>query len=360
MAMLVFAGITAVYAVLQLVHSGPLRAEAFMGCDTYWYERIALEGYPHVGPGEDLGHWVGEDIHQTAWAFFPLYPLLLRSMLALTNWSSAEAMIVLSFLLALAWIPLAYALFHHERNERIAKWAVLAMLLQPFGIYFHLGMSEPLFLVGLLGSFLAVARGSALGLALMGTILVLSRPNGLFLLPGLVLYSLEQEGQGSVREILSHPVHALHKALPLVVPILAFMCYCAYQWSTTGDPLAYLSAQAGWGRRFTHPFSGFFNAGDPATQFDSWYTIILLLLVGLLAKRISLSFCWVMLIVVVMPLFSGSVASMPRFTTVLFPLFLITGEWLSRIRAPVLVLLISFIAQLFWFWAWLEGDLVTC
>lgn len=328
-------------------------------CDAGWYERIATKGYPDIPPGGDLGHWNGPDVHQTEWAFFPLYPWSLKVFARVTGLGIPTAMLVLAPILCAIWVLLALRLFTHIQGERAASWTVLLLLLQPFGIYFHLGMTESLFFIGLLGAFLSITERSWAGSALSSTVLVLTRPNGLFLLPVLLLYAAERDGSDP-RSILREPRAWFKRGAPLLVALAAFMLYCGYQWQHTGRPFAFSAAQAGWNRRFGWPFAGFFNAGDIATQFDSWYTIGLLVLAFLVRRQLPLSLNLLLWISLLLPLFSGSVASIPRFTSLLFPFFLLGGRWLEGTRWRYVVLAGCFLLQLGWFRLWLEGELITC
>ena len=50
--------------------------------DAGWYHRIADEGYPGELPVDAGGY-----VQQSAWAFFPLYPMLVRGLMAFTTLS---------------------------------------------------------------------------------------------------------------------------------------------------------------------------------------------------------------------------------------------------------------------------------
>lgn len=351
------AGIGLIYAILGRYVDGA-NADC-ISCDAGWYKRIALNGYPEVGSGEDLGHWQGTDIHQTEWAFFPLYPWLVRTTLHATGLGVGQVYMVLGALLSALLALMAYHLFSYMQGATSAYWGVLALLSQPFGIYFHLGMTEALFLCALLGCFLAVKKRWPWGLAFCASILVLTRPNGLFLLPVLVLYANELDGN-PVSSLWRDPMGAFQRSWPLLFPLAAFAGWCILQWHMTGEPFAFSAAQAGWGRSLTWPFKGFFNAGDLATQFDSWFTIGLLGVAFTVRKQLPPSLNLLLWVSILLPLFSGSVASMPRFTTVLFPLFLLAGNWLAGQRWKVPILAMAFMLQLGWFVLWLKGDLLTC
>ncbi|HMN06987.1 MAG TPA: hypothetical protein PKD45_14815 [Flavobacteriales bacterium] len=263
-------------------------AENCVQCDAGWYQRIAEQGYPEMPPGADLGHWRGGDIHQTEWAFSPLYPLLVRGLMDMTGLAFAQIVLGLGLLLTLIMAVLALAIFNAWIGPEAAKWGVIALLLQPFGIYFHLGMTEGLFLCALLGAFLSIHRGSAWVLALCATALVLTRPNGLFLLPILLVYLIERDGsEWSV--LWERPLVILSKAWPLTLGVVAYGAWCLYQWRMTGTPFAFLAAEAGWGRGFTWPWAGLFSAGDTATQADSWLSLGLLALIFSVRKKLSLA-----------------------------------------------------------------------
>ena len=47
--------------------------------DSYWYERIAKQGYPEIQSKRDLGYSEGAEYKQSEWAFFPTYPALITS-----------------------------------------------------------------------------------------------------------------------------------------------------------------------------------------------------------------------------------------------------------------------------------------
>jgi Gpi18-like mannosyltransferase len=344
------------YAIIARL-GGVAQADC-ISCDAGWYQLIATEGYSMIGPGESLGHWDGADIHQTAWAFFPLYPWTIRAFTFLTGLEISVSFLVVGALLSALIAFLAFRLFSLKSSNAAASWGVLALFLQPFAIYFHLGMTEALFLSALLGAFLAIEERSGFALALSTTILVLTRPNGLFMLPVLLVYMAEKAGD--VALLWKQPRILLARVWPMAFPLLAFAAYCAFQWSQTGNAFAFSTAQAGWDRHFTWPHAGFFNAGDVATQFDSWFTLALLALVFLLRKQLPFSMNLLLWISILLPLFSGTVASMPRFSTVLFPLFMLAGNLFARWRWRVPVLVASFLLQLGWLQLWLNGALITC
>ncbi len=93
--------------------------------DATWYRHIAEQGYPHALP-------VGPDgrVQQNPWAFFPLFPSLVRAAMAVTG----GTWVVLGPLIALALGLLAMVVVHAvttdalarvDVDERVRRWGPL-------------------------------------------------------------------------------------------------------------------------------------------------------------------------------------------------------------------------------------------
>jgi len=125
--------------------------------DASWYRLIAEEGYPDGLP-------VGPDgrVPQTAWAFFPLFPALVRAVVAVTGASWDVAAPTLALVLGTA-----AALVVH----RVVAAAVARSSLAP-----RVGRALPLASVALLGAsaaapVLQVAYTESLALLLLAAVL---------------------------------------------------------------------------------------------------------------------------------------------------------------------------------------------
>ena len=57
----------------------------------------------------------------------------------------------------------------------------------------------------------------------------------------------------------------------------------------TDHYFAFIKAQAGWYKEFMFPLLSLFRRGDLATQFNSVYTILFMLLAIVMAKKLPLS-----------------------------------------------------------------------
>ena len=115
--------------------------------DAAWYLRIADSGYGDSEPRA---------------AFFPLYPLLVRSLGALGGGSPA-ALLVASYLIALAAfvvaLTLLYRLVSLELGRRLAPPTLLLLAVFPAAVFFGAPYSESLFLALAVGGFYAARTG---------------------------------------------------------------------------------------------------------------------------------------------------------------------------------------------------------
>ncbi len=353
-------GISAVFILLgQWSDPHAAIVDQFHRGDSWWYEGIAEKGYPMIAPGGDLGHWHGSDLYQTPWGFFPLYPWMVRSTALLSGLSPRHAMFLFAWLLSIVLPVVAHRTFNALSDAGSALWGALVMFAFPFSIYFHLHMSEGLYALLLMGSFLAVSRRSSSWLMISSSLMVLARPNGLVMLLPLALFICEREGI-TFRSFWHERVRVIKALLPLAAGALAFAAYGVYQWRMTGTPFAFSKAEEGWGRHLTWPFMGFFNGGDIATQFESWYTIVLIIASAFLTRKLPLSLALLIWIGILFPLCSGTVSDMMRYTSVMFPFFLLSGTWLEISRWRVAVIASALVLQFAWFWLWLQGGLLAC
>ncbi len=175
----------------------------------------------------------------------------------------------------------------------------------------------------------------------------------------LYLYMLEDSGILNGKSVDFSKLFGrqnLLRTISFITGPMAFLLYCMYQHQMTGYYFAFSIAQAGWYREFMFPLLSFFRRGDFATQFNSVYTIIVILIFGFSWKKFPLSlnvFIWISLL---FPLFSGSVTSMQRFISVIFPFSMILGEWTFSLRNRNLLLVSLLALQLFAFHFWLVGS----
>lgn len=287
--------------------------DAFSRWDAWHYSRIAVSGYPEHDPART--------------AFFPLFPTLMRILGELAGRTDREGMfaagvVVANVCLLLATMALIalVRLDLHEDDARRAAWYLLAF---PTSLFLSAGYSESLFLLLTLGSLLACRGDRWLTAGVLGGLAALSRPVGI-----VIVVPLAVEAFLGWRAGRFPPWRA---ALGVVLPGVFLLGWMGYLGMRVGDPLAFLHAQDGWNREVGPPWdtvTRFFEGRITlATGFHSLTDLAFTLLGGValvLAWRwLRPSYSLYLTAMLLVPLMTGSLVSMPRFVLVMFPMYLV-------------------------------------
>ena len=289
-------------------------------------------------------------------AFFPMYPLLLRSISELAGGTLSEKS--LSYcgpLLSLVFLPLAfyfiYEIAREGWGEGAAKGAVLALAFFPTTFFLNAGYTESLFLALSAASLWAIRVKRNLLLAcIFAGLATGTRSVAIFLVVPLMYEWIAQGGLKERRE--------RWRGLYLAIVPSGLIAYAGYLWIKLGDPLLFYSSQKSWKREATGPFATATRAWDAAVEgFDilrdpglwthpsvenladhleraySVYNLAFLIfaLVVLLAGLTKLPFSLTIysLLLIVPPTLYGPphnpLMSIPRYVLVAFPVFIVLG-----------------------------------
>lgn len=332
-------------------------ASIFYRNDSSWYEKIATNLYPQINDLSDLGYANGPDIKQSEWAFFPQYPLLVRWLMNFSL-SFKESGFILLIILSITTV-VGFFLFASDflKERRTAFYCTLIFIVFPFNYYFSMMYTEALFFSLLIFSFIAINRKKYYFIPFLLIPLVLTRSLGLVCLLPLYLFYLEKEGiltgyRINFKELISK--RNLLRSMIFATGPLAFLVYMVYQQQLTGSYFAFSLAQAGWGRTYRFPLLVFFSRGDLQTQFNSIYTILVVLLWVLNFRKFPLSLNIFIFLAIFIPLTSGQIISQARFISIIFPLTILVGAWLWKFRFKYIFILLMFGLQLFVFTYWLS------
>ncbi|MFI6509773.1 hypothetical protein ACIBCT_19390 [Streptosporangium sp. NPDC050855] len=255
-------------------------------------------------------------------AFFPGMPLMLRAVhLLVGDWTVAGLLI--SFAAgAVAMMALA-RLAEFEGRPGTGWRAVLALLLWPMAVFLFAGYSESLFLAFALPAWLAARQGRWPLAAVLAAGASCARITGLFLACALIVEFFARR----------QPVR---RAGWLLLPFVPLALYSAYQYSRTGDWLAWKTAQeAGWGRHMVWPWESLMTTWNAAMgegrvawafrlEIAGALVGIVLVLVLLLMRRWS-EFVYVGLQVGAL-LCSAYYLSVPRSALLWWPLFILIAR----------------------------------
>lgn len=332
----------------------------FQRNDSYWYKNIAENGYPRIKDPIELGY-VGEGkIIQSVWAMFPLYPMVVKSVMSIGSFTFVESAFIISLLLTPAVFILYYLMGTHLFNFKKSKAfkSTLIFICFPFHFYYSMYYTEALFFTLLSIGFLSVHLKKYWITCISLFLLTIMRPNGIVTAFPIFLYYLEKEGGYLFwwNQFKMLNVKKFSKWLWFLSAPTALFLYCLYQKEMTNFYFAYVKAQEGWFKEFMFPLKAMFRDAVFWSQFNSFYTVFAFIAAVFSLKKLPLSlnlFIWLSLL---LPLSSGSVVSMPRFISLLFPITILISQRITETRYYPFVIVILIALQLWSFYPWIYSE----
>lgn len=313
------------------------------------YEDIAVHGYTFRGPHVDFGFW-------------PLWPILIRLAAVVVPYLGL-ATLTMSLVIILSACWLLYRLVAIDESETIARDTVWWLIVAPVSFIFFMPFSEALFLFCVLAALYAGRRGHWLlaGIASAGA--MLARHAGVLLLVPLAIEWWSQ-GVHQRRDWLSLPPW-------LGLSLLGALAFPFYVFMRTGGLFAAFDYQrSGFGHAPSHPVAELWRyaaaAGrDPVSALQ--FLLFSLGAIGViwcvaLARRGQLrpSYGWYAALLFLFPMFSsGNLIGIPRYTIVLFPLYILLAKKIRRRKIRIGVMVVSFVIQLLLFVSYLRVGIVV-
>src|SRR3989344_1399090 len=288
--------------------------------DGVHYLRIAQDGFAY----------------QYTQTFFPFYPLLIKFFSIFTFGNLIISALIISntaFLLALV---IFYKLLAKIYSEKVAFWSCIFLLSFPTSFYFGSVYTESLFFLLVILAFYLYEKGNILGASIVGAASSATRLIGVFLAPSLI------------RNFKTRNL------IPLIIVPLGLLIYMVYLKITFNNPFYFLTAQSIFGQersttqiillpqvfwryvKILATTSGLplFNA---VLELSSTiFTIILLILASKKVKKEWLIFSW---LAIITPTLTGTLASMPRYILVAFPIYIVLAHIKSTLIKTTIVIL---------------------
>jgi hypothetical protein len=333
--------------------------------DAVWYLLIAQDGYAGGEQRFDAG---GEPVSaEYRAAFFPLYPLAVRAVAGFTE--SAGASLIAAYAVSLAAFFVALYLFYRlvdlELGSEIARVAVLLLALAPSTVFFSAPYSESLFLLTTVGAFYAARTGRWAWAGALGAAAAATRNTGIILLlPLALLYLYRPDGggvTGAGRGLLARlrpTVRVRPDAVFLLLVPVGLVLVCVHMANVFDDPFAWREVQGaeGFGRSVDGPIGGLLDAieagwyglrdlatggGEPDGLQRNTFALAVLGAAGAGAVWLFRSLhpaYGAYVVAALLPAISAPddytpLLSLPRFVTVLFPLFMCLAAVAVRRRA---------------------------
>lgn len=197
----------------------------FAAWDSDFYEKIAKFGYnsPHLI------------------AFFPLFPLIVRGVMALVPFAVAGTLVNnLAFLAALIFI---YNWVSSSYGSSVGRWTTVVLAWFPLSIFGTVVYSEGLYLLFSAAALRACEQKRYLPLVLWGSLATATRPTAIALLPTFLIVAW-QERRKAIAYIAS---------LGAGLGVLFYSLYCQIYFQ---DALAFVRVQKAW-----QPAQDFYGQG---------------------------------------------------------------------------------------------------
>lgn len=314
--------------------------EKFAAYDGGWYKWIAANGYQY------------DPTQASSVAFFPLFPLLGAGVMRLSGLEATWALLIVSHIcLAAAFVVAAvYVRGRRPPPDRTAiSFTLLALGLMPATFFFRMTYSESVFLLLTLLFLLGIQRNWPWpAVSLIAGLATASRPVGVGLLLPLLIYIWHRSpGRRTflTRAVLSTPLACC-----------GLLAYAAFLYAQFGDPLVFAKTQIHWGRTAPslsakllallsyQPIWEIF-LWQPAAGWSvfAWEQVNpvyfaasgLLILSGACQGRLNVYETALAAMLLFIPYltrgYEMNMASSARFAAVVFPVYLILGEWLARL-----------------------------
>ena len=288
------------------------------GSDSVFLLGIARDGY-HAAP-----------IHESYldWAFFPLYPLVVRISSVVTFGNIALAGLLVSNVATVAAAWLMYRFGVPRFGHRRALLATVYLLIAPGAVAFGMAYTDSLFLLLGLAAFMAAERGRWGWMGVAYALATLTRLPGVLLGIPLLLIVVRAEGR------------SWRSALPLLLGPLALGTFTVYLWQSFGVWFAYLQAQVAWNNPAGTVASGELPSGTEPLAILLIVTLLFYVFLLVYARPDRLDVPSIALMVVSLLTIVGSLRllSVSRYLAVVWPFsWLIAGrgEWVAVIWPAV-------------------------
>lgn len=317
----------------QIQHGGTL-LDIFTQWDGYWYRLIAEHGYG--SPTPDL-----------APAFFPVYPLLVRGVAFIVRDLQVASLLVSNGCLIAAALLLV-GLLRLDYDELVCRRAITFLMFNPVSFFLSAAYTESTFLLLSIGALLAARQGKWLIAALAGLCMSATRAPGLLIgAPLFAEYVLEWRKLGGQARVFFRP-----QLLFLALVPAGLAAYMFYFHLERGNLYMPMQAQAGgWAKALTWPWQTFlWPSNFTLSQIPLYQTIVGAAIIFIGAGfflRLRATYLVYAAVSIVFYLSWGSLEGLPRYVSIVFPIYialaLLSCRW-KWIYEPLLAFSIALLA----------------
>lgn len=272
--------------------------------DFVWYRDIALNWYHLYQP------------YNNSIAFYPLYPLLIRIFDAFIQNITVSA-VVIPFLFSFLAAILLFELVLIDFDKKVATLSVWFLCIYPTAYFLQSSYTESLFLTFTLSSLYFFRTSQYKYASLGGLLSSLTRFNGLLLLPVLLIENKD------IKKTL----------VTLMISCLGFLIFLAINLSIFGDPFHFQKALLSeWSKKLDWPWVGIINGiGFMRTYSDQVFITYVFEYIALIFITIMTIYTFIkirasygvyMLLHLLLFTSTSFILSTPRYSLILFPIFI--------------------------------------
>ncbi len=313
----------------------------FYRFDSFWYTSIARHGYNFSTE------------RNSSIAFFPLYPLVIRGASFLIHMREATLSFFLNVFFVLLSVWAMFRLARLDWDEETSRNVVVLWLFFPPAYFLISGYPEALFILLAILSFLSARKRYWLPAAVFASLLVLTKPYGIFILPALLVEYTEGFAW-QVRKAVSSL-----RWLFLTLPLFAWLGFVYFNYLKFGHPFAFFEAQQTWGRTLGNPLGAlvveaqtYLFSGHLLSGRNFPYLVYLVsFFFGLWATWLSIkyvrrSYLVFSLLLLLSALLTGTLTSFGRYMLLGFPVLMGPAIFLSQKKRWFLIYLLCSAATL--------------
>ena len=252
------------------------------------------------------------------YAFFPLYPILINYLNKIIDNYSATALFI-SISCSYLALHFLFKLISIDFSKQVAEKTILFTLFFPVSFFLFMAYSEGLFFLLAILTFYFLRQNRLLAATIAAVLIGATRITGLAVIFAFILEVILTQGINRRNWFI------------LLSP-LGFFIYCLYLFIQTSEPFYFITAETHWQRQLTIPGISLWDGINSLLRqpLTGQYMLILDLVAAIFGLGLILrSFRFLPvpysifgLLSILLPLFTSSLTSMPRFLLPIFPIFL--------------------------------------
>ncbi|MBI5880273.1 MAG: hypothetical protein HZB53_21695 [Chloroflexi bacterium] len=320
-------------------HTPQALFESWVRFDGIYFRAIAEYGYA------EASQRIRPDINfPFLTAFFPLFPLAIRLAAPLFNGNYSIAAVIVPQALTLCALWALFDLITLDFSRRVARLSILALIAFPTFYFLTTAYSETAFLLLVVLAFRLARTQRMLSAGIVGALAAATRIMGAPFLVGTFALDIAVGWWQPVRA--GRPLRLLDRRfIPLALAPLGLAAYTGYLGWQFGDPTLFMQGhtsqewQVGFDalgpvKGFLLPLATLVKHPWYAPEFRANLFNALFLYVGVAVavyawRRLPPVYSIYAVQALVLPMFTGSLISMPRYLLVSFPFFIGAGLFMD-------------------------------